>query len=1146
MASHADFDSAHDLLDLDIQTLRQFVEFFPNQGLAKVLTGYLSSGISKYPLAAPSSDQPDLSEGGVALTQDVPVTQEDCLVMMTEGILEAKNSPLAHCLLGDYYLSLEEHESAAEVTRKGLKLAAAEVKKTDLTFQRIRDALNSTLATALIYYQAPRNHPEAKQLFQAILKRKPQFTSALIGIGLVLEEEEEYVDAIEFLGQALRQDPSNGRIGAELAWCEALNGDYASGLEKLQEYLSFPQMDESKQRGRELRAQTLYRIGVCLWELNPTKASRRDRKGAYALFLDSIKANPNFAPAYTKLGIYYEEYSRDKKRARQCFQKAFELSPSELVAAERLARLFADGGEWDIVEVISQRVVDSGKVRPAPGSKRKGVSWPHSALGVVQMNKQEYTDSITSFLAALRISPDDYHSYVGLGESYHNSGRYNSASRAFNYAENPTDGVSMKKSGESWFTKYMLANVNRELGEFDEAITGYETVLAERSKEFGVSIALLQTLVEKAWRCIETGFFGEAVDSAIRAIAIATAIAEYKPDAFNLWKAVGDASSIFTWAQEKLSNYPAEAIGKLLTTEIEATAYDELRDVDSIGSGDLGHLSKPFDSNEPKAFLPRVLKASIMAQKRAIISSHGDVHAQAVAWYNLGWTEYRAHVCIEQEQEEQGLTTFLRAAIKCFKRAIELEAGNSEFWNSLGVITTTLNPKVAQHALVRSLHLNERSVRAWTNLGTLFLLQNDQELAHQAFSRAQSTDPDYALAWVGEGIVALLSGMTNEALLHFTHAFELSDSSPLLTKRQYSVSTFDHLITSPAASNDITQLIQPLFALNQLNLQVPYDIPHKHLAALFLERIGNNADAIQALTVICEIAEQEYEASESNSALARSALAKTDLARNLLASHDFDNAVSEAETALDLLAGDEEGILPATELAKTKLSARLTAGLAHYYLEDLDASIPYFRTSLEETNSNADINPDIICLLAEVLWAKGGDQEKDVAREQLFAAVEKWGRHVGVVTLLGVMTVLDEDIETMEAVKEDLEALRTDKELREEQLARVEKVLDAIALFTHKGDEQEVLNEVQRSVMLAPWKHVGWQDLAETSGDGYAATLARETARRNAPPAGTLTSAGLAKAFSSTGEVADSQRAIMMAPWNKTGWTALAEGLRAA
>jgi superkiller protein 3 len=94
-------DSAHDLLDLEIHTLRQYVELFPDEGLSKVLTGYLSSGISKYPLAVEGeqTDGPDLSEGGVALVQDGPLSQEDCLMMMTVSRHARLRTRLSHVQL---------------------------------------------------------------------------------------------------------------------------------------------------------------------------------------------------------------------------------------------------------------------------------------------------------------------------------------------------------------------------------------------------------------------------------------------------------------------------------------------------------------------------------------------------------------------------------------------------------------------------------------------------------------------------------------------------------------------------------------------------------------------------------------------------------------------------------------------------------------------------------------------------------------------------------------------------------------------------------------------------------------------------------------------------------------------------------------
>src|SRR5699024_10430692 len=120
---------------------------------------------------------------------------------------------------------------------------------------------------------------------------------------------------------------------------------------------------------------------------------------------------------------------------------------------------------------VAQRVVDSGKAKPAPGSKRRGYSWPYAALGTVQVNKQQYSKSVVSFQAALRISPGDYHSWVGLGESYHHSGRFIAATKAFDHAQQLEGKLSNDEKENIWFARYMLANVKRELGEYDDAIS---------------------------------------------------------------------------------------------------------------------------------------------------------------------------------------------------------------------------------------------------------------------------------------------------------------------------------------------------------------------------------------------------------------------------------------------------------------------------------------------------------------------------------------------------------------------------------------------------------------------------------------------------------------------------------------------------
>ena len=1120
------------VVQLDVGLLREYIQFFPENGLSKVLQGYLESDISPFPRLEARTMADTEQDDSDAKDASTPMSAEDRLLLMTEGLEEASFSILAKRLMGEYYIYLEEFASAVDIARNAVQLLSNEATRTGLQFQEIRDALNIILATSLVQHQAPRNHPEARELFDNILKRKPTNTSALIGVGLILEEEEQYAEAITFLERALEKT-SDVKIRAEAAWCKALNGNYEAGCEELEACLSTLRGPDVPTRA--LRAQTLYRVGVCLWTRDSSKTARKDRNGAYRRFLASIQADMNFAPSYTSLGIYYADYAKDKKRAQKCFQKALELSSAEVEAAERLARGFARDREWDLVEVVAQRVVESGKIKSAPGSKKKGVSWPFAALGVVQLNNQEYAKSIVSFQSALRSSPEDYYSWVGLGESYHNSGRYIAATKAFEQAQRYEKDPRFGNPEESWFSEYMLANVKRELGEFDAALQGYKKVLATKPAEFGVSIALLQTLVESAWHDLELGFFGRAAEGARESIYVARDIARQRVDAFNLWKAVGDACSVCLWIEHSAAEAPTSALLQLLETGIELEKYNILADIDQVGASALQNM---LLNNGSQSALVIYTQAAILTQKRAIIASSSDYHARAVAWYNLGWTEYRAHIITLQQQGDalkRKPVKYLKACIQCFKRAIELEAGNAEFWNALGIVTMEMNPKVSQHSFIRSLFLNERSARVWTNIGTLYLLQDDHQLANEAFTRAQSTDPDYAHAWLAQGLLAQCLGERSEAENLFTHAFEISDSTSILVKRQYAVSTFDRIVSSRSASENLGTLVQPLLAVRQLRQQISSDITFQHLLALLAERAGDLGTALHELVELCSHLEADFESSESPTILVRFAQAKSNLSRAQLGQQDLSAAVDSAQTALDLTS--EEGI-ETTARENIRLSAHLAAGLAYFYQGSTDQAIDMFRSALEETEGN----PDIVCLLAQVLWAKGGREEQNVAREQLFDCAEKYPGHFGVITLLGVIAILDDDADTIEAVAADLQSLRMREDLSSQQQLKVAQLLTALAAVT-SGDTARELAEMSQAttaVMLAPSQPHGWLEFANLVDEPYPAEMGVLTARRSVPPGGSLDAEALCKAHAGTTRLADAQIAVMVAPWVSSGWEALA------
>jgi len=59
----------------------------------------------------------------------------------------------------------------------------------------------------------------------------------------------------------------------------------------------------------------------------------------------------------------------------------------------------------------------------------------------------------------------------------------------------------------------------------------------------------------------------------------------------------------------------------------------------------------------------------------------------------------------------------------------------------------------------------------------MYLIHNDNELAALAFSRSHATDPENAVAWLGQAVLARRSNDSTEARDVYQHAFEIGDRS---------------------------------------------------------------------------------------------------------------------------------------------------------------------------------------------------------------------------------------------------------------------------------------------------------------------------------------------------------------------------------
>jgi len=183
-------------------------------------------------------------------------------------------------------------------------------------------------------------------------------------------------------------------------------------------------------------------------------------------------------------------------------------------------------------------------------------------------------------------------------------------------------------------------------------------------------------------------------------------------------------------------------------------------------------------------------------------------------------------------------------------------------------------------------------------------------------------------------------------------------------------------------------LVPCFIALDRYCSRRPTDPSGLHLFALICERLGHFDLAFDLVTRAISILEAVYEESEDEMVERHFIVANTTLGRLLLSRAEYARSLEPFQTALGLLAGDEDDVEAsemnyAKETKIIRIQAYLGLALGQFMLRDYKSSLASSQEALNIAEDDLTIKGQIVVLFAQTLWALNTDETKETAKSQL-------------------------------------------------------------------------------------------------------------------------------------------------------------------
>ncbi|XP_073447000.1 superkiller complex protein 3 isoform X3 [Dendrobates tinctorius] len=542
-------------------------------------------------------------------------------------------------------------------------------------------------------------------------------------------------------------------------------------------------------------------LGLTYWFMS--EETKRDKTKAVTQFLKAAKLDPYMPKVFCYLGHYYREVAGDKTRARGCYKKAFDLDDNDGESGAETVDLSMELNDMDTALAILSSVTD----RASAGTAK----WAWLRRGLYYLRVGQHSKAVSDLHAALRADPTDPNCWECLGEAYLSRGGYSTALKSFMKAS--------ELNPDSMYSAYKIASIKQLLGTYTEAVTEYQHIVQKSGEYVPALKGLGECHLMLAKGALADFLDGKAVYLIEKGLEYLTRAVQQHPDLLCLWKLLGDSCSCLHLAS------PAKVSVHVMGAIVGQNTDQKLLNKSEI----LGLGGRCYG---------RALK----------------LQPSANIWCDLGINYfYQAQHALISDHVGSNQSDLLEKSMQCIKKAIMMDSSNHQYWNALGVISCSndVNKALAQHAFIKSIQCQQNNAIAWTNLGALYLLNENIELSHQAFKVAQSLDPSYVRCWIGQALIAETVG-SYETMDLFRHTTELNMNTE-------GAKGYAHWVcmTLLDKSNRNTELYR--YNIVQMNA-----ITTAHLAlSKYTERIQSDSTAFEMLGYLNEHLKLKRQAKEA-------------------------------------------------------------------------------------------------------------------------------------------------------------------------------------------------------------------------------------------------------------------------------------------